>query len=61
MDIVKSLSDSIGLVGALISDIEAAVAAGGGVVQEGVTMVEKVVSDPKVQASIAALIADIKG
>lgn len=60
MDIVKSLSDSVALVAALVSDIEAAVKAGGGLLVEGSAAIEAVLADEKVRASLSALIADLK-
>ncbi len=59
MDIVKGLSDSVALIGALIADIEQAVAKGGGVISESVDAVGLVLADEKVRASLSALIKDI--
>lgn len=61
MDVGKAISDSIGLAAALISDIEAVVKQGGGLMAEGVNLIEVVIADEKVRASLSALIADIKG
>lgn len=61
MDIGKSLGDTVSLAAALISDIEGVVKQGGGILAEGINLVEVVVADEKVRASLAALIADIKG
>lgn len=60
MNLGATLSDSIALVGALIGDIETAVSAGGGVLAEGVDLVEVVLADAKVKASLSALINDLK-
>lgn len=53
MNASKAISDSLNLILALIADIEA----GGSVSKD----IQLVVADPKVQASLAALVADILG
>lgn len=57
VNVSSAVSSALLLASQLVSDIEKAVASGGGLAAEGINLVEIALADSAVKASVAALIA----